>query len=362
MPAQPHRHQPRRQLVVGTEPSLAPRDHPADLFAGERVAVALGANDVDRTHEEAQVYCRPCAGLLLRSSRCMVAGGVVVSRGSTQPRRRRADLVDRQRACLHGGCGPPRGAGTRHPRRSPRRRRHQCGGARAARTRDAGDRRRRARGDSRAARRARPRARSRAEPAAGGPARHDQRAGGRRRGAGAGAAGAEGPMDPRPRLGPERLGRHRLADRRATGRRRAGPSRVPVARRRPRGVGEHGGAACRRPRRDGGRSRRRPRHPQRAGARQPGVLVDTAMGLVSRHIPAADVAARRAQLRLADDARRQARTDDGARRRRGLGRRRDVPRRGRRWHAEDAAVRDAAAAADRRDACRRRCSATPATC
>lgn len=38
-----------------------------------------------------------------------------------------------------------------------------------------------------------------------------------------------------------------------------------------------------------------------AGGAPAGVLVDTAMNLVARHIPPADVAARRAQLRLADD-------------------------------------------------------------
>ena len=38
-----------------------------------------------------------------------------------------------------------------------------------------------------------------------------------------------------------------------------------------------------------------------AGGEPAGVLVDTAMGLVSRHIPPADATTRRAQLRLADD-------------------------------------------------------------
>ena len=51
----------RGHLVVGHRTIARAADHPADLFAGEGIAVALGANDVDRTHEEAQVYCRPCA-------------------------------------------------------------------------------------------------------------------------------------------------------------------------------------------------------------------------------------------------------------------------------------------------------------
>ena len=48
------------------------------------------------------------------------------------------------------------------------------------------------------------------------------------------------------------------------------------------------------------------------GGAPAGVLVDTAMNLVSRQIPPADVAARRAQLRLADDVAAQAWPDDGA--------------------------------------------------